>query len=159
MALFTAEQNFFQLHHIQKLKNQRATSKWLKYYLSFTSLIAPGTFKKSNTLFLQITSTKKKKLFLKQSYLLLTWLAYLTNKTNKQPAIGQTTPTSKIDLSKPRISFKPTQQTIFTLTKAPMAQKTFSQEQFLFKFYKFTIRFAVPTPFYLTLNQSLYILL
>jgi hypothetical protein len=66
---------------------------------------------------------------------------------------------TKIDLPKPKISFKPTRQTIFTLTKAPMAHKTFSQEQFLFKFYKFTIRFSVPMPLYLTLNQSLYILL
>jgi len=63
---------------------------------------------------------------------------------------------------KPKIVCLPTKYTKLTFTKAPMAHKTFSQEQFLFKFYKFKIIFKIKLlkeNLNITLNQSIYLLL
>jgi len=100
---------------------------------------------------MKIRNQKQKKLLLKQSYLLLTWFAYLARSSY------QTHNSTK--LSKPVLSFKPTKKTIFTLTKAPMAHKTFSQEQFVFKFYQVSVRFSLQAYTDLTVNQSIYLLL
>ena len=62
----------------------------------------------------------------------------------------------------PKISFCPTKKTRLTFTKAPMAHKTFSQEQFIFKFYKFKILFFLSFTefhFLLNINKSIYLLL
>lgn len=80
--------------------------------------------------FLSTTSSKKKKLLLKQSYLLLTWAYYLTAAKNKV-------------FKKPSISIKPIKQSKFTSLKAPMAHKTFSQEQYWLRFYKLQINFTI----------------
>jgi hypothetical protein len=71
MPLYDIQNNFFQLHHTP-IGAAKLSRKTLKYSLSFVSLIAPGTVKASSTLFAQIRSKQNKKLFLKQSYLLLT---------------------------------------------------------------------------------------
>jgi hypothetical protein len=86
----------------------------------------------------------------------LTWFAYLTSARTGTYAGGDEQ-TRRI--TKPKISIKPTARSIFTLTKAPMAHKTFSQEQLLFQFYKFSIKFIVQTTTHLSLNQSIYVLL
>lgn len=49
--------------------------------------------------------------------MLLTWAYYLTASKNKT-------------FKKPSISIKPIKQSKFTSLKAPMAHKTFSQEQY-----------------------------
>ena len=78
--------------------------------------------------FIKITK-KYKKLFVKQSYLLMTWVWYIQQKH-----------TSSI---KPSFVFKPTKLNKLTLIKSPMAHKTFSQEQFQFKFYSLLISFSL----------------
>lgn len=51
-----------------------------------------------------------------------------------------------------KFAFLPSTRKTYTLTKAPMAHKTFSKEQFAFKFYKFkvSIRATFEDPFQLT---------
>jgi len=65
---------------------------------------------------------KFKKVLVKQSYLLLLWIKYINYENQKQ---------SIICLPRKKSSH-------FTKNKSPMAQKTYSQEQFTFKMYKYT---------------------
>jgi|694.fasta_scaffold98327_3 hypothetical protein len=79
----------------------------------------------------QINSKLPPKVFIKNSYLILSWFYYLKLVTYDN--VNKT----KIKNKKKLIKFAvlPTKRTHLTLTKAPMAHKTNSKEQFLFKFY------------------------
>ena len=68
----------------------------------------------------------------KRSYLVFAWLRYLTT--------GSTHLTSRW---KAQIVMLPSRYSLYTVTKAPMAHKTNSKEQFLFKFYHFSLTFKV----------------
>lgn len=72
----------------------------------------------------------KSKIWLKQSYILLTWFYYLT-------FINQKHDTEY----KLKFSVYPNTRKIFTLTKAPIAHKNWSKEQYKFQFFKFKISF------------------
>lgn len=74
------------------------------------------------------------------------------------------------DLNNPSIFAYPSRTITFTHTKAPMAHKTFSQEQFKFKFYFLGVSFRVNifsnlhsnddiTSLIDSVNKSLYVLL
>ena len=133
-------------------KNTLKTSQTpqIKYAFHFVSLITPHKItnvrllnSKSNS----PISKKHKKLFTKQSYLLMTWLWYIQKNHSRT--------------SKPSFAFKPTNVHKTTILKAPMAHKTFSQEQLQFKFYQLVISFRVPTPYsckVLTVNQLFYLI-
>jgi len=134
-------------------KNNLKISKTsqIKYAFHFVSLITPHKItnvrllnSKSNS----SISKKHKKLFTKQSYLLMTWLWYIQKNHS--------------ETSKPSFSFKPTNVHKTTILKAPMAHKTFSQEQLQFKFFQLVISFKIPTPHnfkVLTVNQLLYLII
>jgi hypothetical protein len=100
-----------------------------KIKLNFISLITPLLSK--NLTFINQTSFNTKKIWLKQSYILLTWLYYLTfidiNKKTKRNI---------------KIFIAPTKKKKFTLTKAPIAHKNWSKEQYQFAFYNFKITFT-----------------
>ena len=64
----------------------------------------------------------KIKIMVKQSYLLLTWLLYSKN-------------------AKSKFFIMPKKRKKFTLTKSPMAHKTFSQEQFKWEKYNVVISY------------------
>ena len=68
----------------------------------------------------------------KRSYLIFSWLHYLTSRSSAHETS-----------CKVRITMLPTTQSFYTITKAPMAHKTRSKEQFIFKFYHFAITFKV----------------
>jgi hypothetical protein len=101
------------------------------YRFKFTSLISPYLL--TDLRLFHITSSpstkNKSTILLKQSYLLLTWFYYLKN----QKTIEQTNVRKLL-----KFSFLPTKRTVYTLTKAPMAHKTNSKEQFVFRIFKFT---------------------
>jgi hypothetical protein len=105
------------------LKKINETSLVFKFSFSFISLITPTSFTNFNSLLYPITDNKKK-VFLKQSYIILTWFYYLSflEKNNKKKIQFITLPLKKKK---------------FTLTKAPMAHKNWSKEQFELKFYYF----------------------
>jgi hypothetical protein len=71
---------------------------------------------------------KKSTILVKQSYLIMTWLYYLTF-TIKQKDEDRII----------EFAFLPIRRKMYTLTKAPMAHKTNSKEQIVFKFYKFKV--------------------
>lgn len=71
---------------------------------------------------------KKSTILVKQSYLIMTWLYYLTF-TVKQKDEDRII----------EFAFLPIRRKMYTLTKAPMAHKTNSKEQIVFKFYKFKV--------------------
>ena len=92
--------------------------------MSFTSLISPGNIKNLRLINTNFSKTKNKKLFLKQSYMLLTWLHYIST-------------------YKKNLFTLPKKVKKFTLTKSPMAHKTFSQEQFKFVYYSLIIPYKI----------------
>ena len=71
------------------------------------------------------------RLLIKQSYMLMTWAAYIVNNN---------TTLSKTAL-RPRCAHLPAKHTRFTATKAPMAHKTFSQEQYQYKHHSLIVSF------------------
>lgn len=100
----------------------------LFYSLSFVSLVSPFI---KNKLFLLTNlqlSKDSKKAYLKQSYLILTWLYYLSflnNKLKKKKII--------------KVFVSPSKKRIFTVTKAPIAHKNWSKEQYFFGYYNFKV--------------------
>ena len=104
----------------------------IKYSLTFKSIIPLGTIKNIR-LILQFKpqTNKSKKLLVKQSYMLFTWMFYIEN--NLSSCKTNTTP---------RFFIRPTTRSTFTQIKAPMAHKTFSQEQFVIKSYSLQISFT-----------------
>lgn len=145
MSIIIAYPQHKQLSYLLKLRPE----KKIRYSLSFTSLISPGNMTNIRLVFLSTTSWKNKKLLLKQSYLLLTWAYYLTRSNSKL-------------FKRPSISIRPTKQSKFTSLKAPMAHKTFSQEQFWIRFYRLKINFTVyktGTSILNSLNKSFYTIL
>ena len=103
----------------------------ITYNFTFISLIAPFLLNnlRLSTISSNLTPSRKTKLLIKQSYLILTWFYYLTISTTQ----------TKKDLNSLTFSFLPLRSKSYTLTKAPMAQKTRSKEQFHFKFYVFKV--------------------
>ena len=121
----------FQKDYYLLNKNIHVSKADIVYRFKFTSLIAPYLL--TDLRLSHITSTpstpKKSTILLKQSYLLFTWFYYL-----KESKVGS--PGSSKNLIK--FSFLPTRRSVYTLTKAPMAHKTNSKEQFVFRVFKFT---------------------
>lgn len=113
----------------------------IHYSLKFASIISPGdlfNFQMSNSLSPSTPSPRKdisNKLYVKQSYMLLTWILYLKNLSNRQLVSAQ-------DFNPPSFFVFPKSQKKLTITKSPMAHKTFSQEQYLFKFYILSVSYS-----------------
>lgn len=103
-------------------------SKNIKYQFLFVSLISPFTINKLR--FSHISNINKKKVFIKQSYMILVWFYYLSFLNRRSS-----------DDYRLNVASLPITKRIFTTTKAPMAHKTRSKEQYQFKFYKFKISF------------------
>lgn len=101
------------------------------YNFTFISLIAPYLL--NNLRLSNITSSpstpKKSTILLKQSYLIYTWFYFLKTST-----IANTKNAKNNSIV---FSILPIKRKSYTLTKAPMAHKTNSKEQYVFKFYKF----------------------
>jgi len=110
----------------QTLAGKKLHLPTVRYSFRFTSLVAPHipSFIADDSKLSDPVSTRRA--FLKKSYLLASWLLYLSHKS-----------TSNAAKSTPRIAILPSRQIVYTLTKAPMAHKTNSKEQFLFKYYNF----------------------
>jgi hypothetical protein len=109
----------------------------IKYSLSFVSLITPQNINNIHFLWNKTSlehSSQTKKIYLKQSYVILTWFYYLTFFSSLK----------KIKL---KIVSLPLKKTSFTLNKSPMAHKTFSKEQFKFQYYNFKFIFSNCIPF------------
>jgi hypothetical protein len=99
----------------------------------FTSLIKVSStfslyaFRASS---LKMRFRSKCRLVAKRSYLLFAWLRYLTINHQRAP-LQQCV----------HVVMLPATNSFYTITKAPMAHKTRSKEQLLFKFYHFIVTF------------------
>jgi hypothetical protein len=126
MSIFLSKQLVNPLPNNYKLNS-------IRYTLRFASIITPATL--ANIRLLQTSSHDKvgshNKVLVKQSYLLLTWLIYVQ---------GAYSPAETSHV--PSFFVQPVSQSKLTNLKTPMAHKTFSQEQFLFKKYILTVSFS-----------------
>ena len=124
--------NFSNINKIFILNNidNKIIKKTIKFTFYFVSLIPP--FILNNIRFSFNSFINEKKLLIKQSYILLTWFYYLSflqqNLDNKK---------------KLKFLILPLNTKKFTLTKAPMAHKNWSKEQYKLQYYKFKISFNV----------------
>jgi len=107
----------------------------LRFEFRFVSLIAPSLPALHNHREGDIGNVpggSSKRILLKKSYLILSWFYYLSlTSASKHPLFTKKTP--KVF----KLAVLPSKQNVYTLQKAPMAHKSSSQEQFLFKLYNF----------------------
>ena len=129
-------------------------TNFVRYSLNFRTIIAPTKVPSSGAIMFpdqdkrRVSSGKFDRVMVKQSYLLMTWFSALTQHSSTK---------------KPIFFVKPMRQVRFTITKAPMAHKTFSQEQYLFRYFSLTISYYVQLSQFdsgksMTLNESLYLI-
>ena len=135
--------------------------KYFKINYTFISLYPPHKIGKvSLTNFIQDKSIKNRKILIKQSYLLATWFNYLVKSLTKKNKDINTHNTNY----KPSLFVQPLRTYKTTMIKAPMAHKTFSQEQFRVEFYKINLSCPFNGGYYQTndfpqINQTLLIYL
>ena len=148
------------LNNYNKLisKEKNFNRRKLKYTLNYVSLLPPVSTR-STRLYDHIQTNKvyTNKLLVKQSYLLATWLYYLSQNSSlsSNTLLAST-------YKRPGFFVQPIRIYKTTMTKAPMAHKTFSQEQFLVKFYKLSLSFNLPSTekkSSISINNSIYLLL
>ena len=115
------------------LRPQTINNSKVKYTLSFRSLFPfslPSVLFSVNHLNSSPwlgRKTRFERLMVKNSYLLFTWFYYI----NATFTLGQEFNSEEV----PSFFTKPKKVSMFTITKAPMAHKTFSQEQYKIKYY------------------------
>jgi hypothetical protein len=110
----------------------------LRYSFKFASIISPGSIK--NMTLLDRSAKSSNNIYVKQSYIMLTWLSYIRETRAKKITVSQGDETIKKS-TQPSFFIYPQRRARQTLIKAPMAHKTFSQEQFQTKFYTLSISF------------------
>ena len=123
------------------VKKNHSFKKSVTY--TFYSLFSPSSVRNlglyfNNTVNTNLSSNteanfRNKKILIKQSYLLLAWLNLANNRNKKNCGF----------------SFLPSKVSKFTMTKSPMAHKTFSQEQFIVQYRRLSVSLT------LTNNQNL----
>lgn len=129
--------NKYAAHHVQKI-NYLKKKLPVEYSLTFKSLIPPRSNVNIQELTISLFDENNelpKRLLIKNSYILLSWLFFLIKINRKL--------TKDDNFSKiiPRLSIKPYRNSKFTIIKAPMAHKTFSQEQYLYSYYSMSTKF------------------
>jgi hypothetical protein len=130
-----------------KFYKKKTSDNNIQYGFYFISILSPAKINNIKVLLQSnLNFNKNKKILIKQSYILLTWIYYILKYNNK-------------NIKTPVIFIKPLKKIKFTLIKSPMAHKTFSQEQFLFKFYRLIVFFKINNIFHVNYNQSLLLLL
>ena len=106
---------------------------FFRYSFCFASIIPPF-ISQDITIFNHLHyKAFSKKTLIKRSYLILTWLYHLS--------CNKTLTNSKNDKPYIKFSILPSRTKTYTLTKAPIAHKKNSKEQFQFRFYFFKITF------------------
>lgn len=119
-----------------------------RYILKFGTIYLPGSIKdirlylRSNASYNgYLRSVPRSKILIKQSYLVLMWFYYLNLSLGSSNGVHYNSPhgdaklLTKGFLKSPSFFIYPTRVSKTTIQKAPMAHKTFSQEQFMVRFY------------------------
>jgi ribosomal protein S10 len=116
--------NFHQALNTEVVLTERCKPTSIEYNFNFVSWVAPHLLYNRNRSTLQKQRVRAG-VRMKKAYTMLTWLYYLTFTVDRQTE-------NKVV----KFSFLPRRRTKYTLTKAPMAHKTFSKEQFKFQLHK-----------------------
>jgi hypothetical protein len=105
----------------------------MRYQFTFISLISPYLLSDLRIHDISSSPSKASKAtsLVKQSYLLFTWFYYLKESKIVNQSLTESTKNPIL------FSFLPVRRKAYTLTKAPMAHKTNSKEQFVFRYFKF----------------------
>lgn len=129
-------------------KRQILSKSNFSYTLKFCTLYLPSSIKNirlysrrsnpkvGNTLNLP-SQGPFGKILIKQSYIILVWLRYISSTTSYDKLSNKSLT--------PSFFIYPCRKYKFTLLKSPMAHKTFSQEQFMYKNYKLSVTFSTHT--------------
>lgn len=127
---------------IQKVSNKKVSNKKVsRFILKFNSIYLPSSINNIKLLNFKKDPWKKNKIKIKQSYILLVWIKYVNHVVKN----------SKV----PSIFVFPSNKYKITTIKAPMAHKTNSQEQFIFKEYTLGVTFNINLNL-LNLSDTLY---
>lgn len=134
--------SFYKLKKFNKFleaKSKKKSKFYIQHTLKFVTLYYPGSIKNLRLLLRSqagknglLDNSDKKKILVKQSYVILIWINYLSTKS------------LEVDNSLPGFFIHPTKNYKTTITKAPMAHKTFSQEQYMVRYYSLSISFYTP---------------
>lgn len=116
-------------YNLKSYTNQFNKFSMFSLYFLFASLISPYITCNIN-IFFSISKYNNQKILLKNSYIILSWFYYLSFFNS-----------DKLE-KKLRFFVLPTRQQIFTLTKAPIAHKLKSKEQYKFIFFLIKISFT-----------------
>lgn len=141
--------------HIHRKGKSPRRRLCIKYTLSFKSLLPfnlPSNLLGFDFIANPLTQTRKSgftRLVIKNSYILFTWFYYINS------LLTQVKLPKNDVVWVPSFFTKPKKRSRFTITKAPMAHKTFSQEQYKIVFYGFLFAFRLPNVDQLSsVNQS-----
>jgi len=122
------------------VKSKNTTNK-IQHTIKFGSIFAPDSLRGINLLFRSspnysslLVNKPNKKILVKQSYIFMVWVNYLCK---QKPVNGG----GNSAVKNPSFFIYPKKNYKTTITKAPMAHKTYSQEQFMVRFYSFSITF------------------
>lgn len=137
--------DFTELRRLNNLKQDPKQVKGKKskiltqHSLKFKTLYYPGSVKNirlmlrvglgSNNV---LENHNREKILVKQSYVILIWLNYLTQRF------------LNVNCRTPGFFIYPIKNYKTTIMKAPMAHKTFSQEQYMLRYYTLSVSFYVP---------------
>lgn len=148
--------DFVNIDKMVKLKNLQALDLHnieVQHTLKFATLYTPSTIKDISLLYRRnleynslFVNKPNKKILIKQSYIFMIWLSYIVNKKNKKgkdlAADNQDGVIKDEDkLKKPSFFVYPFRNYKTTVVKAPMAHRSYSQEQFMIRFYMLSITF------------------
>ena len=119
--------------------------------MRFATIYFPGTIRDIR-LYFKISSSsdsflsieKKNKILVKQSYIILVWLYYLTQQHGNTQDETSRDRVADIYNKVPKFFIYPKKNYKITIQKAPMAHKTFSQEQYMIRYYVMSISFTIP---------------
>lgn len=159
--------------NLTRVKFQNPTTKQtlvglkINHTMNFSTIYLPGTIKDIRLYFRATIAPSsyldmnyKRKILVKQSYILLVWMHYLASSSSNnslvegsETKVGTSTTNIKVNpieeednVRIPSFFIYPRRNYRTTIQKAPMAHKTFSQEQYLIRFYKLSITFSVGMP-------------
>jgi hypothetical protein len=125
----------------------------IKHTLKFGSLFIPSTlkdislfFRSSNRFGDTLLGKPNKRILVKQSYIFLIWIHFLMNRKTSDDTITlqQEGASTSSKLTYPSFFIYPFRNYKTTITRSPMAHKTYSQEQFLVRFYRLSVSFNTP---------------
>ena len=167
---FNFSNNVNQVIKIKKLEALNLCDIKIQHTLKFATLYTPSTIKDISLFYRKnleynsrFLNKSNKKVLIKQSYIFMIWLSYIIDKTGKDSSdtnlknqnqsinpelmdsfddvdAGNTT-NNKVKVKKPSFFIYPFRNYKTTIVKAPMAHRSYSQEQFMIRYYMLSITF------------------